>query len=54
LGELIGFQRNEIVSVAKDLPFGSRFAEMALVSLTVAAISFGIGYLVRKFLGVEV
>lgn len=42
------------VSVAKDLPFGNRFAEMALISLGVAAISFGIGYLVRKFLGVEV
>jgi VIT1/CCC1 family predicted Fe2+/Mn2+ transporter len=42
------------VSVAKDLPFGRRFLEMALISLGVAAISFGIGYAVKLFLGVEV
>ncbi len=42
------------ISVAKDLPFGSRFGEMAGLSLAVAAVSFGIGYLVRILLGVEV
>jgi VIT1/CCC1 family predicted Fe2+/Mn2+ transporter len=41
-------------SVAKDLPFGKRFLEMAGISLTVAAISFCIGILVKKFLGIEI
>jgi len=41
------------VSVAKDLPFGRRFLEMASISLGVAAVSFGIGYLVKRILGVE-
>lgn len=42
------------ISVAKNLPFRRRFFEMAGISLGVAAISFGIGYLVRTFWGVEV
>jgi len=42
------------VSVAQDIPFRRRFAEMAAISLGIAAISFVIGYLVRIFLGVEV
>jgi VIT1/CCC1 family predicted Fe2+/Mn2+ transporter len=42
------------VSVAKDLPFRKRFTEMASISLGVALISFGIGYLIRTFLGIEV
>jgi len=41
-------------SVAKDLPFGRRFAEMALISLGVATISFGIGFLVKTVMGVDV
>jgi len=41
-------------SVAKDLPFWRRFAEMAGLSLGVAAISFGIGYVVRLVFGVDV
>jgi VIT1/CCC1 family predicted Fe2+/Mn2+ transporter len=41
-------------SVAKDLPFGKRFTEMALISLSVAAISFVIGILVKRFLGIEI
>lgn len=41
------------VSVVKDLPFGRRFLEMASISLGVAAVSFGIGYLVKRILGVE-
>jgi vacuolar iron transporter family protein len=40
--------------VARDLPFWRRFAEMAGISLGVAAISFGIGYLVRAVFGVDV
>jgi VIT1/CCC1 family predicted Fe2+/Mn2+ transporter len=41
-------------SVAKDLPFGKRFFEMALISLSVAAISFVIGILVKRFLGIDI
>ena len=42
------------VSVAKDLPFWRRFLEMAGISLGVAALSFGIGYFVRLWLGVDI
>lgn len=41
-------------SVAKDLSFGRRFVEMALISLGVAAISFVIGIVVKRFLRIEV
>ena len=41
-------------SVAKDLPFLKRFAEMTTISLGIAAISFVIGILVRVYLNVEV
>ncbi|MFH0701245.1 MAG: VIT1/CCC1 transporter family protein [Candidatus Woesearchaeota archaeon] len=36
-------------SVAQDLKFGKRFLEMATISLGVAAVTFGIGYLVKMF-----
>jgi VIT1/CCC1 family predicted Fe2+/Mn2+ transporter len=42
------------ISVARDLPFRARFVEMALLSLSVAAVSFGVGILMRKAFGVEV
>jgi len=45
---------NFYISVAKDLPFKQRFAEMSCISLGVAVISFVIGYLIRIFLGVDV
>jgi len=45
---------NYYVSVAQDLDFKSRFFEMAGLSLGIAAFSFGVGYLVRIVLGVEV
>ena len=41
------------ISVAKELRFLPRFLEMAGISLGVAAISFGIGFLVRKIFGVD-
>ena len=44
---------NYYISVAKDLPFMKRFLEMAGISLSVAAISFVIGTLVKKFLGID-
>lgn len=40
------------VSVTKDQPFGSRFLEMAAISLGVAFVSFGIGYFLNKWIGV--
>lgn len=45
---------NFYLAVAKDLEFGKRFGEMAAISLGVAAFSFGVGYVVRQVLGVEV
>lgn len=42
------------ISVAQDLPFKRRFLEMAGISLGVSALTFGIGYVVKKFFGVEV
>jgi len=49
---ILGF--NYYLSVAKDLPFRRHFLQMAGISLGVAALSFGIGYLIRVLLGVEV
>ena len=40
-------------SVAQDQPFRSRFLEMAIISISVAVISFLVGILAKKFLGVE-
>ncbi|MBQ3134989.1 MAG: VIT1/CCC1 transporter family protein [Oscillospiraceae bacterium] len=40
-------------SVAQDQPFGSRFGEMALISISVAVLSFVVGILAKKFLGVD-
>lgn len=41
------------VSVAREQPFAGRFLEMAGLSLGVAAVSFGIGYVVRIVFNVE-
>ena len=40
-------------SVAQDQPFKRRFLEMALISIGVAVLSFVVGILAKKFLGVE-
>ena len=40
-------------SVAQDQPFKSRFAEMAVISISVAVISFIVGILAKRFLGVD-
>lgn len=42
------------ISVAKDLPSGKNFREMAFISLSVAILSFVVGYLVKHFLGIEI
>lgn len=41
-------------SVAQDQPFKSRFLEMAVISIGVAVISFVVGILAKKFLGVDI
>lgn len=51
---LIIAQFNYYVSVVKDEPFKKRFLEMAAVSLGVAGLSFLVGYVARRVLGVEV
>lgn len=45
---------NYYISIAKDYPFKKRFFEMALISLGVAAISFGIGFIIKQFFGFEI
>lgn len=40
-------------SVAQDQPFRNRFLEMALISIGVAVVSFVVGILAKKFLGVD-
>jgi len=40
-------------SVAQDEPFKSRFLEMATISISVAVISFVVGVLAKKFLGLD-
>jgi len=40
-------------SVAQDQPFKSRFLEMAVISVTVAVVSFIVGILAKQFLGVD-
>jgi vacuolar iron transporter family protein len=42
------------ISVAQDRPFFSGFLRMALISIGVALISFGIGWFARTFLGFEI
>ena len=41
-------------SVAQDQPFKSRFLEMATISISVAVVSFVVGILAKKFLGVDI
>jgi len=45
---------NYYISVAKGLSFAKRFAEMAGLSLGIAALSFVLGFLLRTFWGVEI
>ena len=40
-------------SVAQDQPFKSRFLEMAIISVSVAVLSFIVGVLAKQFLGVD-
>ena len=50
---LIIFGYTFYITTAKSLKFWRRFSEMAIISLTVAIISFGVGWFLRHFLGVD-
>lgn len=43
------FVFNFYTSISRGLPFKRKFAEMACISLGVAAINFGIGYMVKQY-----
>jgi VIT1/CCC1 family predicted Fe2+/Mn2+ transporter len=45
---------NFYVAITKRENFFSRFSHMVIISLSVAAINFGIGFLIKKFFGIEV
>ena len=45
---------NYYISVAKEEPFLRRFGEMAIISLSVAAVSFVIGLAAKALLGIDV
>jgi VIT1/CCC1 family predicted Fe2+/Mn2+ transporter len=47
------FLFNYYLATAKDLNFKRRFAEMTLISLGVAALSFAIGWALKNVLGVD-
>ncbi len=49
---ILGF--NYYIAIAKDLNFKRRFAEMALISLGVATLSFFIGFAVKNMFGIEI
>ena len=51
IGIIAGF--TYYTSVAQDRPFKSRFFEMAGISVTVAVVSFVVGILAKRFLGVD-
>jgi VIT1/CCC1 family predicted Fe2+/Mn2+ transporter len=45
---------NYYIAVAKGLSFKRRFLEMATISLSVAALSFVVGLLVKRVLGIDI
>jgi VIT1/CCC1 family predicted Fe2+/Mn2+ transporter len=48
------FLFNYYLATAKDLDFKKRFFEMTFISLGVASLSFGIGWVLKNILGVDV
>jgi VIT1/CCC1 family predicted Fe2+/Mn2+ transporter len=51
---LIVFLFTYYISVANDQPFRKRFLEMVILSTVVGLISFGLGYVVRIFFGIDI
>jgi|GEM_PF-4661267 len=54
VGTIPGELFNYYVSVARNMDFRKRFSEMTLISLGVAALSFGVGRGLGKVLGVDI
>lgn len=54
LGILIIALFTYYTAIAQDTGFKKRFFEMAILSLGVAAISFGFGYLIKNMFGIDV
>ncbi|GHV48452.1 membrane protein [Spirochaetia bacterium] len=50
---IIIFLFNYYLATAKDLNFKMRFLEMTFISLGVASLSFGIGWVLKNILGVD-
>lgn len=42
------------LSVAKDISFSKRFSEMTIISIGIAVLTFAIGLLLRKLIGMPV
>ncbi|WP_115717240.1 VIT1/CCC1 transporter family protein [Gallaecimonas mangrovi] len=42
------------ISVAKEAPFRSRFVSMIMLTFGVAVISFAIGFVARRFIGIDI
>ena len=45
---------NFYISVAKDLSFSKRVIQMSIITFGVALVSFGIGYVVKYYFGIEI
>jgi VIT1/CCC1 family predicted Fe2+/Mn2+ transporter len=54
LAVLIIFFYTFYITTAKALSFWGRFLEMAIISVGIAIISFFVGLVLKKFLGVDV
>jgi vacuolar iron transporter family protein len=44
---------NYYISVAKDMPFKERFIEMAVISLGVSAVTFGVSVFIKNYFGLQ-
>ena len=51
---MVIFVFNYYLSVVKDVSFWKRFAEMAIISLGVAVLTFIIGWIIRLYFNIEV
>jgi VIT1/CCC1 family predicted Fe2+/Mn2+ transporter len=51
---LIILSYTKYISIAKNISFKKKFFTMAIISLGVALISFGVGFLIKKYIGVDI
>ena len=54
LAILIIFLFNYYISVVREVPFKKKFWEMVILSLSIACVSFLVGYVIRRALGVSI